>query len=73
MNLAAKQSCHIRKKLAGSYATAARLYAEAVVNLAIQETRGPEFERSREQEREAWECAGAARLIFKKHVASHGC
>jgi hypothetical protein len=68
-----QQICQARQKLAGSYATAARLHAETVVNLTTRETRGAEFERLCKQEREARERTKAERLMFEEHLASHGC
>ena len=63
-------ACHVRRKLADEYATAARLFAEAVV----LETRGTvDIERLRAVTRQALERTEAARVSFEEHVTWHGC
>jgi hypothetical protein len=62
--------CHIRRKLAGEYATYARLFAEAVV---LVTTGTVDIERLKAATREAQERVEAARVAFEEHMASHGC
>jgi hypothetical protein len=70
MGFAVRPCCQLRQDLAVEYATSARLYAEAVADLAqaVDESR---FEDLRIKARKAQERAECARIMFEEHVASH--
>jgi hypothetical protein len=72
MRFAIKSRCQIRAELAGLYATAARLYAEAVANCTqvLDERKCQELCM---KAREAKQRAEAAALCFEEHLASHKC
>jgi len=72
MRFAIKSRCQIRAELAGSYATAARLYAEAVAN-STQVLDEKKYQDLCMEAREAKQRAEAAGLRFEEHVASHKC
>jgi hypothetical protein len=57
--------------LAQEFATAARLYAEAVVVLATQSANREVFEHLRFQAKGAQERAEEARILFEAHVSAH--
>jgi len=63
-------TCQVRRKLADEYATCARLFAEAVVQVTWATV---DIERRRASTRRALERVEGARIAFEKHVASHGC
>ena len=62
--------CHVKHKLAGEYATFARLFAEAVLLLT---TGTVDIERLRSATRQAQRRAEAAGVAFEDHVDFHGC
>jgi hypothetical protein len=67
--------CEIRRQLAEQFATAARLYAEAVV-LCTHEPlwmASGEHKRLRLSARRAQERAESARCAYEEHLDSHGC
>jgi hypothetical protein len=70
MGFAVKPCCQLRQDLAGEYATAARLYAEAVA-ICTQSVDPSGFEQLRIKAREAQERAESARVMFEEHVAFH--
>ena len=68
-------ACRVLRKLADEFATAARLYYEAVVALtckcsAISSNDFDELHLAKEQARRRSE---AARLAFNEHIRSHRC
>ena len=66
--------CSIRQQLAQEFATAARLYAEAVVLFTSLGTiPNDKYTRLRDAVREAQERAEIARVTFEEHVDSHRC
>jgi hypothetical protein len=67
----AKFCCRLMQDLAQEFATAARLYAEAVVILATQATSRGDFERLRLEAKDAQERLEEARMLFEAHVISH--
>ena len=71
--MATRRCCQVRRQLADDFATASRLYAEAVVILAGSVDSGAEFESLRKLAREAQERAETAREAFETHVVSHHC
>ena len=68
------ESCQIRRDLSEEFARAARLYSEAVINLAIPRNLTPE-----EHQRLSREVANAegrsqrARLAYDAHIQRHRC
>jgi hypothetical protein len=72
MRFAIKSECQIRAELAASYATAARLYAEAVAT-CTQVLDERDCQNLCMRAREAQQRAEAAGLRFEEHVASHKC
>jgi hypothetical protein len=66
--------CSIRQRLAQEFATAARLYAEAVV---LVTSLGPipndKYSRLLDAARAAQERAEIAQITFEEHVDSHRC
>lgn len=66
--------CEIRRKLADQFATAARLYAEAVVAFTSPPTISlDEYKRLRKAAEEARKRAETIEVAYEEHVASHRC
>jgi hypothetical protein len=66
--------CSIHHQLAQEFATAARLYAEAVVLVtSLGAMPNPKYTRLRNDARAAQERAEIARVTFEEHVDSHPC
>jgi hypothetical protein len=65
--------CQARRELADKFATAARLYAEAVVVLTGGGGSEAEFEKLRKRARQAQERSEKARAAFEEHVIAHRC
>jgi hypothetical protein len=65
--------CEIRRELADGFAIAARLYAEAVANLAVAGISPEKYIRLRRRTEDALHRAEAASIAFEEHVASHMC
>jgi hypothetical protein len=66
--------CSIRQQLAQEFATAARLYAEAVVLVtSLGAMPNHKYTRLRNTVREAHARAEIARVRFEEHVESHRC
>jgi hypothetical protein len=71
---ASKPNCETKRRLADEFATAARLFAEAVVLFTCRDSRSKdEYNRLRNASRAAQEQAEIARIAFEEHVDSHGC
>ena len=69
-----KTCCRVRRNLADAYATAARLYAEAVVTLTSDTPSStPEFTQLHLAAQQAQERTEASRVAFEEHVTRHGC
>ena len=66
-----KPCCELMQDLAQEFATAARLYAEAVVVLTTQSTNRKDFEHLSRQAKDALERVEEARMLFEAHVISH--
>ena len=65
--------CEIRRQLADTFSTAARLYAEAVVYLAVSGISQEEYVRYRNLAKDAQLRVEAASVAFEEHVAFHQC
>ena len=68
-----KRCCEVRRKLAEEFATAARLYAEAVVALTRFQTKEGEYDRCREAAEQAQVRTRQASAAFEEHEDSHRC
>jgi hypothetical protein len=67
-------SCDVRRSLGANFATAARLYAEAVVLLTHYGVADPQkYERMRKAVKEAQEKAQQAAVQFEEHIDFHQC
>ena len=65
--------CEIRRKLADEFSTAAGLYAETVVNLAVSGTSQNEYIRLCRLAEDAQRRSEAASVAFEDHVELHRC
>jgi hypothetical protein len=66
--------CSMRQKLAQEFATAARLYAEAVALVTGSDTMANDpYIRLRNAARAAQDRAETARIAFEEHLDSHRC
>ena len=66
--------CEVRRLLAGQFAIAARVYAEAVVDFAMREEMTElDYDRLRKAAADARLRAYDAGLAFEQHMASHHC
>ena len=66
--------CELRRQLAEKFATAARLYAEAVVVLTRHPTKSEQdYNRLLKTTEKAQNRSEAAAVAFKEHVALHKC
>src|SRR5262245_25575770 len=67
--------CERRRQLSEQFATAARLYAEAVVLLTLNHSRMSQndYERLREAAEEARQHSEAMGIAFEEHVEWHQC
>src|SRR6059058_1365435 len=67
--------CPIRRKLAEEFATAVRLYSEAVVALTYNQTLVPgnKFDSLLIATEKARQSSENARVAFSEHVNSHRC
>jgi hypothetical protein len=65
--------CEIRRQLADGFSTAARLYAEAVVDLAVSGISQEEYIRQCSRAKDAQLRAEAASVAFEEHVDFHRC
>jgi uncharacterized membrane protein YcjF (UPF0283 family) len=68
-----RSSCEARAGLAQEFCTAARLYAESVVALAISGMSEREYLRLRRLAKEAQSRTEAAWVAFEEHVEVHRC
>ena len=68
-------SCFMRRNLGEQFATAARLYAEAVVVLTCDPATisRDEYDRLREATKQAQQRSEATERAFEQHVDSHDC
>jgi hypothetical protein len=73
MVLPINHSCEVRRKLAEEFSTAARLYAEIVVNLAVSGITQADYTRLRKAAEEAQNRSQAASAAFEEHVDLHRC
>jgi hypothetical protein len=65
--------CEIRKRLASSFATNARLYAEAVAIMTSPLISPSNLEELYAAARRAQERSENASIAFEEHVRDHGC
>jgi hypothetical protein len=65
--------CEIRRQLADQFSISARLYAEAVVNLAVSSISQEEYIRLCRRAKDAQRRAEAASVAFEEHVDLHRC
>jgi hypothetical protein len=65
--------CEVRRQLVERFATAARLYPEAVVVLTRRQMKSEDYERLLAATKEAQSRSEAAAVAFEEHVASHQC
>ena len=66
--------CEVRRRLAEEYATAARVYAEAVVMLTRNQANSHiDYSRLREAAEKARERSEATRVAFEEHIDLHQC
>ena len=68
-----RAGCHVRRALAEQFATAARLFSEAAVELAISGTSEERHMRLRKAAAAAQQRAKAALVSYEEHVGSHRC
>jgi hypothetical protein len=69
-----ERCCELRQKLADEFATAARLYAEAVVALTrFPTTPQAKYDRFREKAEQAQVRVEQASTAFEEHVDLHRC
>ena len=68
-----KTCCKVRAGLAEEFCTAARLYAESVVLLAVSGITEREYIRLRRLAKEARSRADAACVAYEEHVELHRC